>query len=65
MAVRSDSRDDHLQEQLNRMLDAGLKEDICHFPFVILNLSLKKSDRASFSSMTNLKLQMENGKCLL
>jgi hypothetical protein len=35
---------------------------IFHFPFVILDLPLKKLGSSGFSSMANLKLQMENGK---
>jgi hypothetical protein len=40
-----------------------LRKNIYHFPFVILDLSLKKLGPSGFSSMTNLKLQMENDKC--
>jgi hypothetical protein len=45
---------------MNLMVDA-IEKIIFHFPFVILDLSLKKIGRA-VSSMTNLKLQMENEK---
>ena len=41
------------------MLDArALKKIIYHFIFVILDLSLKKTNAIRFLSMTNLKLQI-------
>jgi hypothetical protein len=39
-----------------------LRRIIFHFPFVILYLSLEEIGSRIFSSMTNIKLQMENEK---
>jgi len=41
----------------------AFKKNIFHFPFVILDLSLEEIGSSGCSSMTNLKLQMENEKC--
>jgi hypothetical protein len=50
--------------QTDATIDAtAFKKNIYHFPFVILDLSLKKLGPIGFSSMTNLKLKMENDKC--
>jgi len=40
----------------------GTLKIIFHFPFVILDLSLEKIGSIVFSSITNLKLQIENEK---
>jgi len=39
-----------------------LRKFIFHFQFVILDLSLEGIRSSGFSSMTNLKLQIENEK---
>jgi hypothetical protein len=45
------------------MLDAiAVKKIIFHFQFVILDLSLEKDGSSAFSSIANVKLQMENEK---
>jgi len=41
----------------------ALKKSIFHFQFVILDLPLEEIRSSGFSSMTNLKLQIENEKC--
>jgi hypothetical protein len=51
-----------LKEGLGNKLSMALKKIIFHFPFLILNLSLKKKRSIQFLSMTNLKSQMENDK---
>jgi len=40
----------------------AFKKNIFHFQFVILDLSLEEIRSSRFSSMTNLKLQIENEK---
>jgi len=46
------------------MLDAiGFKKNIFHFQFVILYLIFEEIRSIRLSSMTNLKLQIENEKC--